>query len=74
MIHVSSLLASSRIEATLIANDKKTNGGGDNYYITGLVHNIGEDIRTNLPNHIQRRINNKGNKIKYKGKLYKYNN
>lgn len=74
MMHISSLLAPSLIEAMRIANDKKTNGGGGNYYVTGLVLDIGEDISSNFPPHTQRRINNGGNKIKFKGTLYQYAN
>ena len=69
MIHISSLLAPTLIEAIKIANDKKNNGCGGNYYVTGLVCNIGEDISGNFPPHTQRRINNRGNKIKFKGIL-----
>jgi hypothetical protein len=74
MMHISSLLATSRIEANKIANDKKTNGGGGDYYVTGLVQDIGEDISNNFPPHTQRRVNNGGNKVKFKGSLYKYIN
>ena len=74
MMHISSLLASSRIEAMKIANDKKTNGGHGDYYVTGLVHDIGEGISNNFPLHTQRRINNGGNKVKFKGTLHKYIN
>ena len=74
MMHISSLLATSRIEANKIANDKKTNGDGGYYYVSGLVHDIGEDISNNFPPHTQRRINNGGKKVKFKGTLYKYIN
>jgi hypothetical protein len=71
MMHISSLLAPSRIEAMKIIKDNKNNSGGD-YYVTGLVHDIGEDVSDNFPPHTQRRINNGGNKIKFKGTLYQY--
>jgi hypothetical protein len=57
MMHISSLLASSRVEAMEIINNKKTNGDCGNYYVTGLVHDVGENIANNFPPHIQRRIN-----------------
>lgn len=72
MMHISSLLATSRVEAIKIANDKKANGSIGDYYVTGLVHDTGEDISSNLPLHTQRRINNGCKKVKFKGTLYKY--
>ena len=74
LIHINSILAASLGEAIKMANDTKTNGGGDNYYVTGLIRNTNEDISQNFPSHIQRRIINKGNKTKFKSTFYYYKN
>lgn len=71
-MHIRSLLATSRKDA--IEQDKVNWYGAGKYLVTGLVKDIGEDISRNFPVHTQRRIENGGNKIKFKGSLYKYAN
>jgi hypothetical protein len=68
-MHITSLLATSRIEAMQIVNrfePKQRN----KHYVTGLRINMSDDME--FPQHIQRRIDNKGIKVKYEGYLYKY--
>lgn len=72
LMPIRSLLATSRQDA--INQDKKHWYGGGKYLVTGLIKDIGEDISSDFPPHTQRRINNGGNKIKFKGTLYQYAN
>jgi hypothetical protein len=69
-MHITSLLAESRIGAIAFVKDGKRFGGYGNYYVTGLTLCIGEDISSNFPFHIQRRIKNRGVRVKIKGSLY----
>lgn len=72
LIHITSMLAANRIEAIKIDSDPKNTGrvGHGDYYISGITRFIGEDISSDFPVHIQRRIENKGAKVKYLGCLH----
>lgn len=72
MTHVTSLLAISRIEASLIIREQSGNKGWYDYYITGITHDSGEDLSSYFPHHIRDRIKNKGVRMRKHGYLYQY--
>ncbi len=71
-MYITSILSETRNKAIDFVDDPKQFGGFGKYYVTGLSRDYGEDLMSNMPFHINKRIENKGIKVKSKGYLYEY--
>jgi len=71
LIHVTVHYSESRIKA-ISEYGKDQIGGANRYYLTGLQVDLNEDLASNFPAHVDRRIKNNGARIKYKGSLYEF--
>jgi len=69
LIHITSTPCESLAEALEIY---KSQWGGREFIITGITRNTLQDISKNYPVHIRYRIENKGKKVRYIGKLYSF--
>lgn len=68
LFHVSCVFSENLADAFLkwgISKERRRD-----YKVTGLSWECGEDISKDFPNHITRRIENRGTKTKFNGTLY----